>query len=61
LTLEPAGPAAAAAKTVDLGGPQRPGTLSKDAIQALDSIQMKIKKITGAKQSALEAPAAHQR
>lgn len=61
LTPEPAGPAAAAAKTVDLGGPQRPGTLSKDAIQALDSIQMKIKKITGAKQSALEAPAAHQR
>ncbi|MBM3651858.1 MAG: penicillin-binding protein, partial [Alphaproteobacteria bacterium] len=43
-------------KPVELGAPQRPATLSKSAIQALESIQMKIKAVGGDKQSALEAP-----
>ena len=47
-----------AIKPLELGAPQRPATLSKGAVQALESIQMKIKTIGGAKHGALDAPAA---
>jgi penicillin-binding protein 1A len=43
-------------KPIELGAPQRPATLSKGAIQALESIQTKIKAVGGDKQSAIEAP-----
>jgi penicillin-binding protein 1A len=43
-------------KPIELGAPQRPATLSKGAIQALESIQTKIKAVGGDKQSALESP-----
>ena len=62
LKPDPAGATAAANATVvkplELGAPQRPATLSKGAIEALDSIQMKIKTIGGGKHGALDAPAA---
>ena len=43
-------------KPLELGAPQRPATLSKGAVQALESLQTKIKAVGGDKQSALEAP-----
>jgi penicillin-binding protein 1A len=43
-------------KPLELGAPQRPATLSKGAMQALESLQTKIKAVGGDKQSALEAP-----
>lgn len=48
---------AGAVPVLELGAPQRPATLSKGAIEALQSIETKIKTIGGGKQSALEAPA----
>lgn len=60
LRPDPKGATAAAnanvVKPLELGAPQRPATLSKGAIQALESIQTKIKAVSGDKQSALEAP-----
>jgi len=50
--------AANGVKPLELGAPQRPATLSKGAIQALESIQLKIKTIGAGKQSAVEGPAA---
>jgi len=55
--LTPAAPAATTAagqpvKTLELGGPQRPAVLSKGAIDALDSIQNKIRSIGAPKQGA---------
>ncbi len=61
LKPDPAGATAAAnanvVKPLELGAPQRPATLSKGAIEALDAIQLKIKTIGGGKQGALDAPA----
>jgi penicillin-binding protein 1A len=48
--------ASTGAKPVELGGPQRPATLSKGAIEALDSIQNKIRSI-GEKRGDAGAPA----
>jgi penicillin-binding protein 1A len=61
--LSPAAPATAAApvasssvKPLDLGAPQRPATLTRSAIEALDSIQAKIRSI-GEKRGDAGAPA----
>jgi penicillin-binding protein 1A len=43
----------AAVKQLELGGPQRPATLTKSAVQALDSIEKKAKAAGGDKQSML--------
>ena len=61
LTPTPAGTAATASaggevKTLELGGPQRPAVLSKGAIEALQSIQSKIRSIGSEKRGALDAP-----
>jgi penicillin-binding protein 1A len=42
-----------AVKQLELGGPQRPATLTKSAVQALDSIEKKAKAAVGDKQSML--------
>jgi penicillin-binding protein 1A len=61
--MVPAAPAPAAAtaaigvKPLELGAPQKPATLSKGAIEALDAIEMKIKSIGASKRGALESPA----
>ncbi|MGJ0508422.1 MAG: transglycosylase domain-containing protein [Methylocystis sp.] len=47
---------AGAVKTLELGGPQRPATLTKGAVQALESIEKKARAAGGGKQSML-APA----
>lgn len=47
---------AAAVKTLELGGPQRPATLTKGAVQALESIEKKAKAAGVGKQS-MVAPA----
>ncbi len=48
----------AAVKALDLGAPQRPATLSKGAVDALESIERKAKATAAGKQSALQRPAA---
>lgn len=45
-------------KPLELGAPQRPATLSKGAVQALESIEKKAKSATAGKQSSIVAPAA---
>jgi len=59
--LQPAGAPAASAvvNPVDLGGPQRPATLTKGAIQALEAIEKKARALgAGADKQTMLAPAA---
>jgi penicillin-binding protein 1A len=46
-----------AVKALELGAPQRPGTLSKGAVQALEAIEKKARSVGAGKQSSLLAPA----
>lgn len=47
----------APAKTLELGGPQRPATLTKEAVQALDSIEKKAKAAVGGGKQSMLPPA----
>lgn len=55
---ETASNAANGAKALELGAPQRPATLSRDAVQALESIEKKAKSLGAGKQGSIVAPAA---